>query len=79
MIRLTVELIPHGMETWKQTIMTMEITNEGTNRNNENMYDYQVLTDIGGVRRLSTQCGLDRDVPIDVFLRELLKRTSVMD
>lgn len=30
MIRVTVELIPHGMESKKRTIATMEIENDGT-------------------------------------------------
>lgn len=44
MIRVTVELIPHGDESRKSTIGTMTIANDGTGEGAISNYDYAIDT-----------------------------------
>lgn len=72
MLRVTVELVPYGMENWKVNLLEMSIANEGKNDFDDRLYDYSVNYTLDGVYRQTQVKGLNREVPIDNFLFQVL-------
>ncbi len=72
MIRVTIEIVPRGREEHKNTLGTLEITNDGCGILAIGHYDYRfdsasgVETGYISFQRSLTACDLVRDVFVDM-------------
>lgn len=51
MLRVTVELVPHGIEDRKETLATMEIANDGTGTRRTGNYNTRLIDKNGRIHR----------------------------
>ena len=69
MIRVTVELVPYGVEDYKKVIARMKIVNNATGNKNFGNYNYEIMDEDGHITS-----GIYSGFPRVLKVRELIKR-----
>lgn len=74
MLRVIVELVPHGNEAQKRTLVVMNIANQGSGDDAEARYDVREMWHDGRVLFRTTPI-VKRDPNVLTFLRNLFSAT----
>ncbi len=73
MIRITIELVPYGIEKWKKTIGLMKIINDSTGTKEIGNYKYQIIDENGNQLYEGIYKGFPRKLRIWRLIQEIFK------